>query len=254
MDETSQTIDAVTTTCRILDTLRKKGKMGVTEISQELNLGKSTTYRHLRTLWNQNFVVKTDDKYKLSLIYFAMTEQVKNQLNAYDEIVDEIDSLAADIGEVSQFALEEQNRLVYIYKSEGENAVQVVSGTGYEGIFHCSGMGKVVLSHLPDDVVDTIIDKQGLAKETENTITEKQALKEELDEVRECGYAIDNEEFMPGLKCVAVPVLIEEQSIIGGISVSAPASRMGQERIENEIVPKAKSAANIIEVNALVEE
>lgn len=254
MNETSQTINAVKTACQILDSLSEHGKMGVTELSQELGLGKSTTHRHLATLQNQNFVVKNNNKYKLSLVYFAMTEQVKQQLNVYDEIVDTMDELAADTGEVSQFALEEQNRLVYIYKSEGENAVQVVSDAGYKGIFHCSGMGKAILAQFSDDDVKRVIDRQGLAKETENTITEKNALDEELDGVRERGYAIDNEEFMPGLKCVAVPVLIENPSVIGGISISAPASRMEQERIENEIVPKATNAANIIEVNALVEE
>lgn len=254
MDETSQTINAVETTCRILDALRQQGKMGVTELSQELDLGKSTTHRHLATLRSQNFVVKDDNKYKLSHLYFAMTEQVKRQLRVYDEIAATVDNLAADTGEVSQFALEEQNRLVYIYKSAGENAIPVVSDAGYEGIFHCSGMGKAILAQLPDDEVERVIDEHGLAKETENTITEKSALYEELDRVRERGYAIDNEEFMPGLKCVAVPVHIEKPAVIGGISISAPASRMKQERIETELVPKAIDAANLVEVNARVGE
>ena len=252
MDQSTETIDAVSTSCSILSTLQEHGPMGVTELATELNLSKSTAHRHIISLRAEKFVVKSGDKYQLSLRFLAMFEQVIDQLGIFEVIKNTLDELAEETGEVAQFAVEEQEELVYIYKSEGEQAIRVVSDMGYQGNFHCTGLGKAILSHLPEEKIDKIIERHGLKQKTENTITSRERLNDELAEIRDQGYATDDEEFMEGLKCVAAPVYVNEPELVGGVSVSAPARRINDNMVNQELIEEVLDAANVIEVNSMV--
>jgi DNA-binding IclR family transcriptional regulator len=95
-------------------------QVGVTELAEEVGVDKSTVHSHLNTLRRNNLVVKTGTKYRLSLEFIALSEHVKDQIGPYDIITEEVDELAAETGEVAQFATEEQEQVVYVYKSEGE--------------------------------------------------------------------------------------------------------------------------------------
>src|SRR5471030_3156075 len=100
---------------------------------------------------------------------------------------------------------------------------------------HCTGVGKALLSALSDDQVRAILARTGMPAQTEHTITSPDALVAELALVRERGYAIDDAEQEPGVRCVAVPV----PSRLPGnaaISVSGPSSRVTTERVA-QIVP-----------------
>jgi DNA-binding IclR family transcriptional regulator len=110
-------------------------------------------------------------------------------------------------------------------------------------------MGKAILAHLPESRVHEILDRHGLPEKTEQTITERDALFEELSEIRERGVAFDREERLSGLRCVAVPILSNSSRVEGALSVSGPTSRMQGERFESELPERLRSAANVIELN-----
>ncbi|WP_231588011.1 IclR family transcriptional regulator [Halostagnicola sp. A56] len=105
-----------------------------------------------------------------------------------------------------------------------------------------------MLAYLPEERLTEIIERHGLPKKTENTITDRNHLEDELKEIRTEGIAYDIEERIQGLHCVAVPIF-KNETISGAISVSGPNSRLDDQRIQNEILPKLEHVSNIIELN-----
>ena len=246
----TRTIKSVDCACQILMLLQERDGAGVTELAKELGYAKSAIHSQLSTLLENELVVKDDNTYRLSLRYLDMAEHVKGQVGNYDVIKNEIDSLAAETGEVAQFATEEHGRLVYVYKAKGQTAVETASSVGRREYLHSTALGKAILSQLPRERVDEIIDERGLPEKTEETVTTPEALYERLATARERGYAIDDEENIRGLRCIAAPVLDSNESVFGALSISGPYSRMTDERIEEELNGTISRSANVIEINS----
>ena len=129
-----RTVDAVKTTCSILEALQKLDGAGVTELADYVEISKATAYSHLTTLRNEEYVVKNGDEYALSLKYLDIAEYVRNRLGIYEVVQEELDSLANNTGELAQFATFEHGQTVYLHKSHGEQAVQTASSPG-KGVF-----------------------------------------------------------------------------------------------------------------------
>jgi DNA-binding IclR family transcriptional regulator len=157
--------------------------------------------------------------------------------------------MAERTGELANLMVEQNGWGVYLYRSKGDQAVDLNTYVGLPTHLHTTALGKAILAYLPADRVDEIVDRRGLPAETERTVTDREALADRLAAVRERGYAIDDGEILDGVRCVAAPVRTSDGDILGSISVSAPTSRMGQERFETEIPNLVLSAANVIELN-----
>lgn len=248
-DTGGRTVQAVNTSIEILEVLQEREGAGVTELATELGLSKATIHAHLNTLLQNELVVKNDTEYRLSLRHLDLGETVKSRLGFYDVVTSELDDIAAETGELAQFASEEHGRAVYLYKASGEKAVQTASSIGKREYLHCISLGKAILAHLPASQVDEIVDRHGLPGFTPNTVRTKAELDETLAAVRDRGYAIDDEEKIPGLRCVGAPVL-NDDTVLGAVSISGPTSRMQGERFEEELPEAVMRSANVIEINA----
>jgi len=249
MDNEPRTIDAVRFTCGIIDYLNEEGEAGITEIAEEFDRSKSSVHAYLTTLTEESFVVKESGRYRLGLHHLELAEGVKNQVDNYDVIESEIDDLAEETGEVAQFGTLEENDLVYLYKAYGDSAVETLSSIGSREALHCTALGKAILSQMDESEVRDTLGQAPFPSKTSHTITEYDALFEELERIRERGYAIDDEENIMGLVCVAAPVVLDDGTILGALSVSGPSSRLTQEQIEENFENKVKSAANVIQIN-----
>lgn len=241
-------VQAVETSCRILQFLQYQTQTSVTEIADQVGCSKSTTHCHLRTLTDCGLIVKEDNQYRLSYQFIGIAEQVRSQLGNYRTIKDETDRLAESTQEVAQFGIEEQGKVTYIYKQKSENGVETASGVGETQDIHSTGLGKAILSSLPNERVRKVIDKHGLSRKTKNTITDHEALFEELQQIRERGYAIDDEENVEGIRCIAAPV--NWGANVGAVSITGPTSRIRNERLEGELSDQIRHTANVIEVNS----
>lgn len=248
-DQARRTVDAVQTTLDIIEFLQDRERAGVTEIAEAVDRSKGTVHGHMATLTENEYVVNEDGIYRLSLRYLDLAETVRSRLQMYDVVVEELDDLAAECGELAQFATEEHGRGVYIYKTEGENAVQTASSVGNREYLHCISLGKAMLAYMSEERVDEIIDRHGLPGFTASTITTREALFEELAEIRERGYAFDREEKIEGLRCVAAPVTMKGE-VVGALSVSGPASRFEGEIYEERLPNLVTRSANVIQINA----
>ncbi|MGB9955135.1 IclR family transcriptional regulator (plasmid) [Haloferax prahovense] len=245
----SRTVEAVQIALNIIELLQDREGAGITEIANELGRSKGTVHSHLATLEENEYVVNEDGVYRLSLRHLELGETVKQRLNIYDVVRNELDDLAQECGELAQFATEEHGRAVYLYKTSGEKAVQTASSIGDREYLHCISLGKAMMAHMSEERVNGIVDKHGLKKYTDSTITVREELFEELETIREQGYAFDREEKIEGLKCVAAPVVTKGE-IVGALSVSGPASRFEGEFYENELPSLVTRSANVIDINS----
>lgn len=248
--DSPRTVQAVQISLDIIGALKQRRGAGVTELANELKYSKGTIHSHLATLIENEYVVKEERQYRLSLQFLELGQLVKDRIDAYDAISDELDDLVDECNELAQFATYEHGRIVYLYKASGENAVQTASTIGKREYMHCTALGKAILSQLPEEQVDGIIEQHGLPKFTEQTITSKPTLKMDLESIRERGYAFDEEEKIEGLRCVSTPIKANEGEVLGAISVSGPSSRMEGDLYREEIPRMLERSANVIEINS----
>jgi DNA-binding IclR family transcriptional regulator len=234
---------------RILEELKRRGEAGATELATALEMNKSTVHSHLATLAEEGFLVSRDGKYSLGLRFLEFGGYTRHRMQLFEHAEPEIKRMAERTGELANLMVEQNGWGVYLYRSKGDQAVDLNTYVGLPTHLHTTALGKAILAYLPPDRVDEIVDRRGLPAETERTVTDRGALADRLAAVRERGYAIDDGEILDGVRCVAAPVRTSDGDILGSISVSAPTSRMGQERFETEIPNLVLSAANVIELN-----
>lgn len=247
---TSRRIETVQHTCRIINALRESGGAGVTEIADRLDFSKSAVHGHLATLRDEGLVVKDGHTYSLSLQFLQIAEEVKNQIADHKIVKEEVMRLAEETGEVVHFGAEEQGHVVYLSKARGDIAVETASRIGSRMPMHSTSLGKAILSKLPPEKRDRIIDQCEFSEQTQKTITDAEALREDLAEIRQRGYSIDDEENILGVRCIGMAVSAPDADVMGALSISGPSKRMTDERMENELSEQIAQAANVIEVNS----
>ncbi|WP_132060637.1 IclR family transcriptional regulator [Halorussus amylolyticus] len=232
----------------IVETLREMDGARLTELADRLDLPNSTVHNHLSTLMEADYVLKDDDVYRVSLRFLDLGEYARNRRKIYELAKPEIEELAAETGEVANLLVEENDWGVYLWSSKGENAVPLDIHPGKHVHLHATSLGKCILAHLSDKRVEAVIERRGLPAQTDSTITDADALADELDAVREQGYAIDDEERLPGMRCIGTAVKSESGNVIGAISVSGPTSAMPMDRLTDTLAEKLLGAANVIEL------
>jgi DNA-binding IclR family transcriptional regulator len=249
-DEPSRTVNAVSTACEIIDRLQARNGAGVTELATDIDVSKSTIHAQLATLREQELVRKENDEYRLSLKFLDYEHHVRERLRSYDVIANETMRLAEESDEVAQFMTEEHDVGVYLYKHTGEDGVRTASYTGSREYLHCTALGKAILSQYSADRVDRIVQHRGLPAKTAHTITDREALREELNTIREAGIAYDHGEILEGLRCIAKPVIGPQDQVLGAISISGPVSRFDDEARQQALEEMIGHSANVIEINA----
>jgi len=236
-------------TIRLLETLKEHDGARVTELAEALETSKSTVHNHLSTLREEGFVVLEDDEYHVGLRFLDFGGYARNRLTLYRVAEPEVKRLAEQTGEMASLLTEQHGRGVYLLRSKGSQAVGLDTYAGYRCPLHATALGKAMLAHLPEEYVAEIIDEHGLEAWTPATVTDRGELADRLETVRDRGFAVDDEEHMTGLRCVGVPITTTDGSVVGAVSVSAPTSRMRDDRFTDEIPDLVRSAANVIELN-----
>mgnify|MGYP000532963906 CR=1 FL=1 len=249
MGPKENTITATRTSLRIVEALKRLDGAGLTAVASDLDIAKSTVHNHLQTLEDEGYITSDGGVYRVGLRFLELGEYKRNRMDIYEKVRPEVASLAEKTGEMANAAVEEHGEGVYITRAEGTQAVTVDTYAGKRVKLHCTALGKTILAQLPEARIDEIVETHGLPARTENTITDRAALKEELADIREQGYAYDREERLPGLRCVAAPVIPEAGEPVAALSVSGPTTRIEGDRFHDEIPELLRSAANVVEIN-----
>lgn len=233
----------------LIEELKKRQPVGVTELAHQLDMGPSAVHNHLTTLRDYGYAVQEDEQYKLGLKFLDYGGFARDQMELYNQGEAEINELAKETGELVNLMTEELGEGIYLYRAKGDQGLDFDTYAGKRKYLHRTALGKAILAHLPINKVENIIDEHGLPGKTENTITDPEALFEELEVIRERGYAIDDEEQAMGVRCIAAPIHPESKSVLGALSISAPTSRMKGKDFEEVYPEKIQSTANVIELN-----
>jgi DNA-binding IclR family transcriptional regulator len=233
---------------RLIDQVRALEGARIHELESELDMTKGAIHNHLSTLRKHGYIVQEDNEYQLSLQFLTIGGHVRTNTPLYRKGRAKAIQLADDTGMLVNLLTEEDGQGVYLYQARGSYAVNLDTHVGYRIHLHNIAVGKAILAHLPEERTEEIIDRWGLPKATENTITDKEELLEELESVRTQGYAIDHEERTEGLACIGAPIRVNGD-VLGAISISAPTGRLGDGNFDDEIISEVVSAANELELD-----
>jgi DNA-binding IclR family transcriptional regulator len=242
-------VKSIETTLQVLNVLMELNGAGTTEIATELDMPKSTVHNYLSTLVQEELIVKEKSTYRIGIQFLELGAYARQQFKISEIAKPEIDKLAKSTGELANLMIEEHGKGSYLHRERGDNAVQVEAHVGTRVPLHSTGLGKAILAHLSEERREQILGDGPLKEYTENTITNKEQLKTEFEKIREQGYAFDNEERLPGLRCVAAPILSTNRRVLGAVSVSGPSNRVQKEYLKEELTQQVLEAVNVIELN-----
>lgn len=243
-------VGATEKTLRIINALESLDGAGVTELARELGITKGTVHNHLATLEEYEYVVKHGSTYRLSLRFLELGEYTRTETHLLDVAKSDIDTLAEETGEIANLMIEEHGRGVYLYIARGEQAVNLDTTVGTRQYLHTSALGKAILSKMDEERFNQVIQRHGFPAETSNTVTKRETLEAELEEIRDRGVAFDGEERAEGIRCVAAPITDNHDTLLGSVSVSGPSTRMRGERFQSTIPTAVEDTATVIGINA----
>jgi IclR family acetate operon transcriptional repressor len=246
---TTVPVKAAKISLEIVEILRERNGAGVSEIARAVDKPTSTVHDHLQTLEQEQYLVKEGTQYHVSTRFLQLGNQARSRKKVYEIARPEVDELAEKTGEHSNLMIEEHGLGVFLYKARGPDAVQLDTHAGMRVPLQTTALGKTIMAFRPRSEVESYLDRHGLPEVTERTITDREELFETLDQVRERGYAYDDEERVKGMRCLAAPITDQDERAIAAVSVSGPKSRMQGDRFSDEIPEQILRSANVIEVN-----
>ena len=202
---------------------------GVTELAMRMNLNKSNVHNILATFQSLGYLEQLPDgRYRLGMkileYAFAINQNLGYPRAVYDILVDAADRT----GEVVYFGVPYGPNVLYLYVAHPKSRMGVIpyrDMLGETSPLYCTGIGKAMLAHMPEEEWGDHLDAVR-PKFQPNTITDKDAIFEELRYIRRRGFAIDNVEREPNIRCVGVPVCDSEGRVLAGISASGTCESM----------------------------
>ena len=233
MSEDTQLLQTTETSLRVIEAMREEGEMTPTQLASALNLSQSTVYKHLHTLGKHGYVVADGARYRLGGRFYDIGMFVRNREKVHELAGKYIVEIADQANEESDFGIEENGRIVTLFDSVGPSAQPSSRVENYE-YMHTTAIGKAILARLPDSEVDEVVERWGLPPVTERAITTRDALDAELTEIREQGYAVNDEESIPGKRVAGMVAEGPTGDIIGGFTLSGPAYRIGRTDLHGE--------------------
>jgi IclR family acetate operon transcriptional repressor len=206
---------------------------------------KSTVHRYLATLQQLGLAERSDaDRFRLGTRVIELAGQFLANSDLRTESQAALDALATRTNETIHLAVPSGTEVVYIAKVESKHALRMYSYIGARLPMYCTALGKAILAFSsPERRRDVMA--HPLKARTPSTITSRQALERELEAIRSQGFAIDDEENEPGIRCVGAPISDYSQTAIAALSVSGPGNRMDRKRC-TELAPIVREAAQRI--------
>jgi IclR family acetate operon transcriptional repressor len=231
---TTGQVQSLTRGLSILEALAKAdGGLTLTDVTQRAGLPASTTHRLLATLEKTGYVYQAGD---LGLWYVGLQAfTVGSAFLASRDFVAQshpyLRRLMEQAGETANLAILDGSEAVFIDQVQCRETMRTIVRLGSRVPLHASGVGKAIFASLRDEEVEAILKVKGLPRITDHTITSPETLWAALRVIRLRGYSFDDEEHLPGTRCVAAPIYDEHQEPLGAISVAGPSARLPDERV-----------------------
>jgi DNA-binding IclR family transcriptional regulator len=211
----------------VLDFLAERGEpVRTSEIAARFDIDKANASRLLTTLTEAGYAERADDRrYVLGGKMRDHGPQLKGLIALRERTRSLLDGLVEASGECAHMAVLVADKVWYIDKVSSPHALRVDHPVGALAPLHCTALGKAFLAFLPNVVTGA------LARYTASTIVDREQLASDLAGIREQGYATDNEEFSPGVRCVAAPVRDARGHMVAAVGLSGPTARIDLDRL-----------------------
>lgn len=230
----------------VIDLLARRGPLGVRAVAQQLELPLGSAHRILVDLAGESIIERSGNgdwelSYRLLEIVGVQLERV--QLPRLARPI--LEQLASDTHETTFLAVPSRDEIVYLDKVQIDLQLQLNVELGTRRPMHCTGLGKAMLAFMSQTHQDQLLAVGPLRAYTRSTITDPIILRLELERTRERGYAIDREEIIVGVHCIAVPILNYAGQPVGAISVAGTTPKTEGERLDT-LVSRIKSAGDYV--------
>jgi len=240
-----QTIERVSL---ILDQVGQNSQgMSIRDLSSGLNLPKGTIHRILSSLSYFGYIRQdpATKLYFLGLKLMDLNAQLSSQLDFRKVAEPILRDLAEKTKQTAHLVILDRDEVVYVDKIETlqpTGGLKMASRIGSRNPAHSSAVGKVLLSYFTDEGLTDFLQKRGLPRRTQNTITRRDDFRDHLKIVRSQGYATDDEENEQGIRCVGAPIFDDKGRPVAAISVSGSVFQMTKETVEG-VMRRAVMAA-----------
>ena len=223
----------------IVDEVGRSNERGLSlsEISEKISLPVSTVYRIIQNLVQWQYLQEREDgNYILGFAFLTLGNIVNENLKLTNIARKHMEDLNLVTSETIYLAmLDSQNcEVIYIDKVESRRNIKLAAGIGSRNYIHATANGKCLVSRLSKDKIKRILEVKGMLALTQYTITDIQIFFAEIDKVNELGFALDDLENEPGVRCVAAPVFDYTGKVVAAISISGIEANMDLERLNTE--------------------
>lgn len=229
----------------------KRPVLGIADIADELGMSRSTTHRYVITLVALGYLEQgASRKYRLGL---RVTDLGMSALNStglrehahpYLEELRQRTSYTTSLGVLDGTDVLYVDRVKSYRRSQGKIDLDLHTGSRLPA--HATAMGKLLLANLPDTEQRELIAQMKLTKHAPNTITSKKALRDELDEIHQAGFAVNDQELAPNLYAIAAPIRNDTNHILAAVNLTAPTNLITLEELVNALTPHLITTADRI--------
>ena len=244
-DKTAQnTIKSLDRAMEVFEFLSEAQGKPLTMIAEEMGQSPATVYRILVTLEGRGLVeFDTEEQlWHIGARAFVIGARFLRRTSLVDRARPILRKLMEETGETANLGIEKEGHVLFLSQVETHASIRAFFPPGTLSQMHASGIGKALLAQMDAGRLDRLLAATRLEVFTDHTITDHEALKQDLATIRTQGFAVDNEEKNAGMRCIAAPVFDMNREAIAGISVSGPTSRISAQEISQLSRPVIEAA------------
>lgn len=245
--EAAPAVQALERALGLLTALAKADKATLTELALTSGMPPSSAHRLLMTLQAARFVAfdEATNEWSVGVEAFRTGSSFLRRTRVTDAARDVMHALVDQTGETANIAVPDGGEVVFVGQIETAQPIRAFFGPGTRAPMHASGIGKALLAAMTRRDVERILQRTGLPEFTARTLTTPQALFADLDLIGTRGWALDDEERNPGMRCVAAAIFNIHGEAVAGVSISGPAARFSADAV-GEFGPVVRRAAAVI--------
>ena len=248
-EKESYVIQSVNNALNLLEQFKgDKDELGATDLSNRLALHKNKIFRLLANLEARGYIEqsKATENYRLGVKSLELGQTFIKQISLVRQAMPFLKEIVKQCGESACIGTIRQSFVLCLDVGEADQTVKVADRVGWSLPILCTAIGKAQIAYVSQEELEKLGVLDNMEKFTENTIVDRAEFIRDLKEVAKRGYALDNEEYNPGVRCVGAPVRDYTGRVVGGVSVCGPSFRMTDELLKTKIISVVKDAGEKI--------
>jgi len=233
-DSASQnTIQSVDRAIDVLEVLAAGGAMTLSDLARTMDQSAATLYRVLSTFQARGLTENDPltQEWSVGASAFRIGATFLRRSNVTARALPAMRHLMETTGETSNLGIEKSDMVVFISQVETHESIRAFFPPGTQAPMHASGIGKALLSNVAETRLHRFLQNCPFEVFTPQTIVTREELHAEMQRIRDCGFAFDNEEKSPGMRCIAAPIVNFQGQAVAGISISGPSHRVTPDKV-----------------------